>query len=67
MRIAYALAVVLTALALVPGGAHVAELPANWEELRTHWEFGHVAAAALMFAALCSVALAAGGGQRDRR
>jgi len=133
MRIIQTLTVVLTALALIPGGAHVAELPAklsldreqyfvvqqiyrgwalfgavlwrrfvvlwrrdepfgffaiaclviaaslgtffifvyptnlatsnwteipmNWQELRTRWEFGHMAGAALIFVALCSAAL----------
>jgi hypothetical protein len=33
-------------------------IPANWEDLRTRWEVGHTAAAALMFIALCSTAFA---------
>ena len=32
------------------------EIPANWEELRTRWEFGHLAGAGLIFIALCSAA-----------
>ena len=33
------------------------EIPMNWQELRTRWEFGHMAGAALIFVALCSAAL----------
>ena len=36
-------------------------IPANWQELRTRWEFGHAAGAALVFIALCSAAFARGG------
>jgi hypothetical protein len=35
-------------------------MPANWEELRTRWEFGHFAGAVLIIIALCSVAFARG-------
>jgi hypothetical protein len=37
-----------------------ANIPANWQELRTRWEFGHAAGAALVFIALCSAAFARG-------
>ena len=32
------------------------KIPANWEDLRTRWEFGHMAGTALIFVALCAVA-----------
>jgi hypothetical protein len=35
------------------------EAPANWEALRTQWEYSHAANAVLTFIALCSVTLAA--------
>jgi hypothetical protein len=36
------------------------EIPANWENLRTRWEFGHVTGAGLIFIALCSAAFIRG-------
>ncbi len=33
-------------------------VPANWQELRTHWEYAHATNALLAFAALCAVTLA---------
>jgi hypothetical protein len=33
--------------------------PANWDELRTQWEYSHAVNAAIMFAALCSSVLSA--------
>ena len=35
-------------------------IPANWEDLRTQWEFGHMAGATLIFIALCSTVFARG-------
>ena len=35
-------------------------IPAKWQELRSRWEFGHAAGAALMFIALCTAAFARG-------
>jgi glucan phosphoethanolaminetransferase (alkaline phosphatase superfamily) len=32
------------------------KIPVNWEELRTRWEFGHMAGTVLIFVALCAVA-----------
>jgi uncharacterized membrane protein len=34
-------------------------VPANWQELRTRWEYAHAANAVMTFLALCSVTLAA--------
>jgi hypothetical protein len=34
-------------------------VPANWQELRTQWEYAHAANAVLTFLALCSVTLSA--------
>ncbi len=34
-------------------------VPANWQELRTQWEYAHAANAVLTFIALCSVTLSA--------
>jgi hypothetical protein len=36
------------------------EIPANWEKLRTRWEFGHLTGAGLIFIALCSAAFTRG-------
>ncbi len=33
-------------------------IPANWETLRRHWEYGHAASAALSIIALCSITAA---------
>jgi hypothetical protein len=34
-------------------------VPANWQELRTQWEYAHAANAVLTFLTLCSVTLSA--------
>lgn len=34
-------------------------VPPDWQALRQHWEYGHAASALLIFAALCSVTIAA--------
>jgi hypothetical protein len=34
------------------------DIPANWDELRTRWEFGHLAGAGLIFVALCLTTVA---------
>jgi hypothetical protein len=33
------------------------DVPAHWENLRTHWEYGHAANALLAFAGFCALAL----------
>jgi hypothetical protein len=35
------------------------QIPENWAELRTQWEYSHVANAVVMFAAFCFAALSA--------
>ena len=39
--------------------ANWAEVPADWQELRRHWEYAHAANAVLTFLALCAVTLSA--------
>jgi len=39
--------------------ANWTEVPADWQELRRHWEYAHAANAVLTFLALCAVTLSA--------
>lgn len=36
--------------------ANWTSVPANWQALRTHWEYAHAAGAVLTFVAFCLVA-----------